>query len=214
MAERFGPGPWQMRLVYLLLILVCLFLKMLPVSVSPTPIVESLPDVLDAVGDVAAALRQEAALQDVLAVEAPRFVGPDWIIVITCAWGMRRPSFVPMLLVAAVLLLADFLLLRPPGLWAAFSLVLIEWMKGQHRRFRGMAFATEWLTFAGALLAAMLAYRLVMSFLLLEPGDFLLSVVEYVTTVLIYPVVVGGSAVLFGVRRATLAELENKGRIA
>ena len=37
------------------------------------------------------------------------WAGPDWLIALTLAWAQRRPEFVPVTLIAVVILLADFL---------------------------------------------------------------------------------------------------------
>ena len=52
-----------------------------------------------------------------------RWTGPDLLLALTFAWVLRRPDQAPVLLVAAVFLLADLLTLRPPGLRAARSVM-------------------------------------------------------------------------------------------
>lgn len=44
----------------------------------------------------------------------PSWAGPDLIICVTMAWMLRRPDSVPMIVIAAVALMADFLFQRPP----------------------------------------------------------------------------------------------------
>ena len=44
------------------------------------------------------------------------FAGPDLILLMTFAFALRRPEFVPPALVALVIVLGDLLLLRPPHL--------------------------------------------------------------------------------------------------
>ena len=45
--------------------------------------------------------------------------GPDLMLCLVLAWTIRRPDLLPVWLVAVVMLAADLLLMRPPGLWAA-----------------------------------------------------------------------------------------------
>lgn len=45
-----------------------------------------------------------------------RWPFPDVMIALTFAWVLRRPDYVPMLVVAMVMLISDLLLQRPPGL--------------------------------------------------------------------------------------------------
>ena len=48
-----------------------------------------------------------------------RWGAPDFLSALTYAWVLRRPEYVPALLIAAMMLLADMLFMRPPGLQAA-----------------------------------------------------------------------------------------------
>ena len=144
---------------------------------------------------------------------APRgYAGPDLLTAVTFAWAMRRPDYVPMLSIAASLLLADFVLGRPPGLWAALVLLTAEWLKHQDRRLRDGTFVAEWTNVALALLVITIAYRLVLGLLLVTPGTFLLTTMQYAMTVLIYPLVVFVSYGLFGVRRTAPGEYDPMGR--
>ena len=58
-----------------------------------------------------------------------KWPGPDLLVALTFAWAMRRPELVPALSVAFVMLLADFLLQRPPGLLAALIVAMTEALK-------------------------------------------------------------------------------------
>ncbi|MEO0503273.1 MAG: rod shape-determining protein MreD, partial [Pseudomonadota bacterium] len=51
------------------------------------------------------------------------WIWPDFILAFALAWSVRRPDYVPLALLAGLFLLADLLLQRPPGLWAALALV-------------------------------------------------------------------------------------------
>ena len=54
---------------------------------------------------------------------AGRLPGPDLLLCLICAWTVRRPEYLPVLMVAAVVLLEDMLLMRPPGLWTGLVIL-------------------------------------------------------------------------------------------
>ena len=141
-----------------------------------------------------------------------RIAGPDLLVAFTFAWVMRRPDFVPPLLIAGVMLLADLLLQRPPGLWAVLVLLAAEWIKGQDRRLRENTFVAEWITVAMALLAITLLYRLVLGVLIVSPGTLFLVAMQFGMTVLVYPLAVAVSAVVFGIRKTAPGEFDPVGR--
>ncbi|MFP7569892.1 rod shape-determining protein MreD [Marivita sp. S2033] len=141
-----------------------------------------------------------------------RWAAPDILVAMTFAWAVRRPDYVPILLIAIVMLLADMLLQRPPGLWSVLVVCAAEWLKSRDRRDRETTFVLEWLTFAGVLIVITALYRTVMMVLILAPGTLTLSVIQVAATVAFYPVVVGVSYVLFGVRRAAPGDVDRLGR--
>ena len=140
------------------------------------------------------------------------FAGPDLLVAFTFAWVLRRPDFAPPIAIAAVMLVADMLLQRPPGLWSVLVLLASEWLKGQDRRLRENTFAAEWITVAIALAAITLLYRLVLGLLIVSPGTLFLVVMQYGLTILCYPVAVAVSALVFGVRRPAPGEFDPVGR--
>ncbi|MCT4557062.1 MAG: rod shape-determining protein MreD [Pelagimonas sp.] len=137
------------------------------------------------------------------------WAGPDVLLALSFAWALRRPDFIPAPLVALALLLADLLLMRPPGLWAALGLLAVEWLKGQGKQLRDNTFFTEWITVAAATLAVAIGYRLVLGILVVSPGAFLLSVQQFGLTVLCYPLVAAASYLIFGVRQITPGEYDH-----
>ncbi|WP_425099790.1 rod shape-determining protein MreD [Tropicibacter sp. S64] len=141
-----------------------------------------------------------------------QFAGPDLLVALTFAWALRRPDYVPALLIAGVMLLADLLFGRPPGLWALLVLMGSEWLKRRDRRMRDTTFVAEWLTVATLLAMLTIGYRLALGILIVPGGALFLYVMQYVMTVLAYPAVVGLSHVLFRVRRTTPGEIDPMGR--
>lgn len=140
------------------------------------------------------------------------WAGPDVLVAMVFAWAVRRPDYVPILLVAAVMLLADMLLQRPPGLWSVLVVCAAEWLKSRERRQRETTFVLEWLTFGSTLIVITILYRAVMMILILAPGTLTLSLVQVVLTIAVYPLVMGVSYFLFGVRRSAPGDMDRLGR--
>ncbi|MGR3270661.1 rod shape-determining protein MreD [Thalassococcus profundi] len=140
-----------------------------------------------------------------------RWAAPDLIVALCFAWALRRPDYVPTFAVAGVMLLADLVFQRPPGLWAALVVLAVEWLKSRERRHRDNTFVLEWITVAGCLLAITLVYRLILLLLIVAPGTMFLTLIQYVMTLAFYPVVVVLSHLIFGVRRSTPGEVDRLG---
>lgn len=73
---------------------------------------------------------------------------PDLLMGFALAWSVRRPDYVPVFLLGALLLLADLMLQRPPGLWAVLTLLCCENLKQRSHTLRAANFAVEWATTA------------------------------------------------------------------
>lgn len=129
------------------------------------------------------------------------WAGPDWIIVLTLAWAARRPDYVPVLAVGAVVLLADFLLMRPPGLLAAFMVIARQALRKRTIALRDASFPNEWLTIAALMIAIALAERLAYAIFLLDQPPLGLALMRLVTSIVAYPVVVFASQFLLGLRK-------------
>lgn len=140
---------------------------------------------------------------------SPRpWVGPDFILLFALAWSARRPDHVPTVSLAGLFLLADLLLFRPPGLWAALALVACENMKTRSRTLRDGNFLNEWLTVCALIALVAFGYRAVMFVTLLDPPPFGLSVFEVFMTMIFYPLVAAVTHGLFGVRHSAPGDLE------
>lgn len=140
-----------------------------------------------------------------------RFAFPDILVALSFAWAVRRPEYIPATLAGLVLLLADFLLMRPPGLWAALVLVGLEVLKVQGRGLRDQTFAIEWLTVAIVIATVFVLYRLVAALFMIPQAPLGLSLMQAAGTVAIYPPVVLGSFLLFGLRKAAPGEVDTLG---
>lgn len=139
------------------------------------------------------------------------WASPDLMVALCFAWALRRPDYVPTLLVALVMLMADLTFQRPPGLWAALVVLAVEWLKSRERRQRDNTFVLEWITVAGCLFAITLVYRLVLMVLIVSPGAMFLTLMQYLMTLAAYPAVVLLSHLFLGVRRSTPGEVDRLG---
>ena len=140
------------------------------------------------------------------------WAGPDLILLFACAWSLRRAEYVPAPLLAAAFLLADLLLQRPPGLWALLSLICCENLKSRSRSLRDGSFPSEYLTVAILITAITLAERFGLSLALMTPPSYALSLSELALTLLFYPLVVGVTHWLMGVRKSAPGDLDALGQ--
>lgn len=136
------------------------------------------------------------------------WAGPDLILALTLAWGLRRPEYVPPLLVAGVFLLTDLLFQRPPGLWAGLVLIGSQMLRARAPDLRDLTFPVEWLSVTTTLVAMTLAYRLILGVLMVDQAPLGLSLLELVMTLVAYPVVVLISQSVIGVRKVAPGELD------
>lgn len=136
---------------------------------------------------------------------------PDFLTGFALAWSVRRPDYVPVILLGILLLLGDLMLQRPPGLWAVLVLLCCENLKLKSHSLRAANFVAEWATIAAMIVGAMLAYRLTMAVLLIEQPSLGLHIIQTAMTILWYPLVVCISHVLLGVRKAVPGDLETLG---
>ncbi len=140
-----------------------------------------------------------------------RWAPPDLLIAFTFAWVLRRPDFVPVASVAAVMLSADLLFQRPPGLMAALVLMACEYL-GNRVGGRGkVSFALEWLAVSAMIAAVAVANRVILSVLGVAVAPLGLTVIQIVMTMLVYPLVVLISGWLMGVRKLTPVQADRMG---
>ncbi len=127
--------------------------------------------------------------------------GPEIVSLLALAWVARRPDYVPAPLIAAVALMADILTMRPPGLWAALTVLGTEWLRGRGATTRELPFAVEWFLVAVIFTTMTVAAMAVGAVMLPSgptPAGYLAQAAVSVTS---YPAVVLLSVLVFGVRR-------------
>jgi len=140
-----------------------------------------------------------------------RFTGPDLLLAFTLAWAVRRPDYVPVLSIAAVALTADFLLQRPPGLWAAILVLVTGTVKKRSTGLRDQTFAVEWLNVSFAIIAVTLVYRLVQTLLVIPQAPLGLASIQMMMTIVTYPLVAAITVLGFGIQSVQPGEAETFG---
>jgi rod shape-determining protein MreD len=141
------------------------------------------------------------------------FAMPDLLLAATLVWVARKPSYLPVLVIATIFLLADFLFMRPPGLWTALVVVLTETIRRQNHDFRNMPLLVEWGTLAAGIVIITLANRFVLAVVMLPQAPLGLTLIEMLSTIAIYPVLVVIAHFIFGVHRTAPGEVGSKGHL-
>ncbi len=140
-----------------------------------------------------------------------RWTGPDMLVVMSVAWTLRRPEYAPAWLLAGVMLLGDFLFMRPPGLFSALTVILCEFMRRRSVLLRDTAFAIEWLSATGAIVALALGNRLIMTIFFIEQVPLGLTLIQMIMSILCYPLVVLFAWAFLGLRKAAPGDLNALG---
>ena len=185
---------WGHRALFLVIAMVLLFWRLLPLPLADSSL--CAPDAHICLARVWIA----------------RMPGPDLLLCIIFAWTMRRPDYLPVVLIAAVVLLEDLLLMRPPGLWTALVLLASEFVRGRVALTRELNFAVEWLLVTGLMFAVMLIYRLVFAVVLLPQPGIGFALAQLIWSVLCYPAVVFLSRVVLDLQKPAMGEVDAYGR--
>lgn len=146
-----------------------------------------------------------------LATAPSALPGPDLLFVFTAVWLMRRPNFVPIWLIAPMQFLADLLFLRPPGLWAAISVMAFEFLRKRRLGPTEISLTMEIAMAAGVFAAAQLLYLLVLALFVVPGPTLALSALHVLTTVVAYPFAILVSRFIFGVQRVRPGDLDEDG---
>lgn len=141
-------------------------------------------------------------------VGAGHWPGPDLILSVAFAWVLRRPDYVPVFLFAPVMLMADFIFLRPPGLWTLLSVLGLEFLRRREVTSRDMPFAVEWMMVAGVMMAMAVLNRLVLAVFMVDQTSLGLTLMGQLSTLLSYPIVVLISQFLLGITKISPSEAD------
>ncbi|WP_375689360.1 rod shape-determining protein MreD [Pseudooceanicola sp. LIPI14-2-Ac024] len=140
-----------------------------------------------------------------------RWTGPDLLLVLACVWTLRRPDYAPALAIGLLMLLADLMFQRPPGLMAALVVLACEWLKGQARTMRDLPFLAEWAAAAGAMTAVIIGYRVILAIFLAPLPPLTLSLIQLVASILAYPLVVLFCIAFFGLKKRAPGAMDGLG---
>lgn len=185
---------WFHRGLFVAIALILLFWRLLPLPGS----------------DMAACAQTAAGCRFMVWLD--RLPGPDFLLCIVFAWTMRRPDYLPIVLIALVVFLEDMLLMRPPGLWTALVLIAAEFVRGRVALTRELNFGVEWLLVAGLMVVMLLVYRMAFAMVLLPQASFGFAMVGVIWSILCYPVVVVLSRYLLDLHKPAMGEVDAYGR--
>ncbi len=141
------------------------------------------------------------------------WAAPDLLLVATLVWVARKPHYLPVLTIAVLFLITDFLFMRPPGLWAALVVILTEAIRRQNREFRNMPLLVEWGTVAFGIVAITLANRIAIAVVMTPQAPLALTLIEMVATIVVYPIVIVVAHFVFGVSRTAPGEIGSRGQV-
>jgi rod shape-determining protein MreD len=136
---------------------------------------------------------------------------PDVLLALVLVWSARRPDFVPAPLIAAVMLMADLMLQRPPGLMAMLVVLGSEYLKGRAHPQLEAGFAAEWIAAAAAITVITLGNRLILGMVAVEQASIGLILIQMVLTIAVYPLLVMVSQSLMKVRKLSPAAADALG---
>lgn len=137
--------------------------------------------------------------------------GPDILTLLAFAWVMRRPDFVPVSLVALVMLFTDVLFMRPLGLWAGLVVIGLEFLRARQPFSRDLPFLVEWMMVAAVLFAMTLMNALILAIFVVEQPAEGAVFLRVIVSILCYPLVVAVSRYVFGVRKVAPGEVDELG---
>ena len=140
-----------------------------------------------------------------------RIPAPDLLLMMTFAWILRRPDYVPVIFVAAIFLMADFLFMRPPGLWAACVVIATEYLRAREPGWRDMPLALEWGIVAAVTIVLTVGYTVLLTIFFVDRPGIGLVLLHLTITIAVYPVVVLLTATFFGLRKSAPGEVDQLG---
>lgn len=147
-----------------------------------------------------------------LGSDAGQLPGPDLLLSVMLAWVMRRPDYLPVVMIAAIVMLEDVVLMRPPGLWTALVVLATEFLRSRAALTRELSFAVEWMLIAGLMVGLLLAYRLFFAVAFLTQPAFGFAMTQTLWSILCYPVVVMASRLILDLRKPAMGELDALGK--
>lgn len=131
--------------------------------------------------------------------EVGSWPGPDLVLALAVAWVMRRPDYVPPLLVGPLFLIADLLLQHPPGLNAALVVLVLELARNRYGIWRDLPFLGEWAIAAVLVASVIFGNWMILGLFMVSQASFGLYVIEFAATAALYPLCCAFSVFALGV---------------
>lgn len=147
-----------------------------------------------------------------LSHQAGALPGPDLVLVMTLVWMVRRQDYVPIWLVAAVILTEDIITMRPPGLWCALVVIVCEFIRMRAVMVRELNFAAEWALVSGLMLVMLIVYRILFAITFLPQVTFGFALVQVLWSIAAYPLVVLISRYVLALHKPRMGEIDAYGR--
>lgn len=135
-----------------------------------------------------------------LNTDGQSLIGPDLLLAFCVAWLMRQPAVVPLPIIIAVFLLADFVLQQPPGLFALLVILATESLRRRRVQMTELPFLQEWGVFAVTVIAITLVQRIVLWALMVDMPGLGGALIHAIVTIAAYPLVVLVSIFVFRLR--------------
>ena len=126
---------------------------------------------------------------------------PNILLLLVFCWSLREPNFVPIPLIIGVVLLQDFLLNRPPGLFSGISVIILIWIKAITSSSDDKSFLAEWVRVSLAFAAISLIYHLILSVSLVNTIELRMTLIQTIFNISTYPFIVLVSHYVFRVKR-------------
>lgn len=140
-----------------------------------------------------------------------RIPGPDMMLLLACAWVLRRPDYLSAVLVAAVFLIEDILFMRPLGLRSCLGLVAVEFLRSREPMWRDLPFPFEWVMVAVVLLLLSVAQAAILGLFLVDQPSLTAQLIRLSLSILSYPVVAAVSRYVFRVAKPAPGEVDALG---
>ena len=120
----------------------------------------------------------------------PYWAAPDLILGLTYFWSLRRPYDLPIVLIALVVFMADLLFQRPPGLFAAITVIGCEFLRSRAPVFRETRFVIEWLMVGVVITLSLIGNRLILKLALVPTSALSTDLLHIFMTVACVPLIV------------------------
>ncbi|MEL7345552.1 MAG: rod shape-determining protein MreD, partial [Pseudomonadota bacterium] len=123
-----------------------------------------------------------------LDVSTTSIPGPDIILLLCLVWILRRPDYAPVGLIAGVTLIADFLFMRPPGLWTLIVVLGTEFVRTRETGWRDVPYLVEWLMAAILITVMSLAHAIVLAIFIVPQPAIGATLIQIIMTIICYPI--------------------------